>query len=44
VPAHSRRWRTWAQTRRIREPGAWDAVVRSQEGQELSRTKFQVVK
>jgi hypothetical protein len=44
VPAQSRRWRTWAQTRRIREPGQWDAVVRSEQGRELFRTPFQVVK
>jgi hypothetical protein len=44
VPAQSRRWRTWAETRRIREPGEWQAVVHSEDGKELSRTTFSVVK
>jgi hypothetical protein len=44
VPAESRRWRTWGQTRRIREPGEWQAVVRGDDGRELARTTFVVVK
>jgi hypothetical protein len=44
VPGQSRRWRTWGQTRQIREPGEWQAVVRSEDGKELSRTTFSVVK
>jgi hypothetical protein len=43
VPAESRRWRTWGQTRRIREPGEWQAVVRATTA-ELARTTFVVVK
>jgi hypothetical protein len=44
VPGASKRWRTWGQTRRIREAGEWHAVVRSEDGRELSRTSFVVVK
>jgi hypothetical protein len=42
VPGESRRWRTWGQTRRIQEPGEWQAVVRTEDGHELSRTAFVV--
>lgn len=40
VPGDSRRWRTWGQTRRIREAGTWTAVVRSESGEELARQSF----
>jgi hypothetical protein len=42
VPAHSRRWRTWARTRMIKKPGSWQAVVRTPDGKELARESFQV--
>jgi hypothetical protein len=42
VPANSPRWRTWAQTKLIKQPGHWEAVVRTPDGTELSRTGFEV--
>ena len=42
VPGNSRRWRTWGQTRQIREAGEWQAVVRTADGEELARQSFQV--
>lgn len=42
VPARTPRYRTWANTRFIREPGTWEAVLASAEGTELSRTSFEV--
>ncbi len=42
VPGNSRRWRTWAKTRNIREAGDRQAVVRNANGQELSRTPFSI--
>ncbi len=42
VPAHQTRWRTWGKTRFIRQPGSWNAVVRSEGGEEISRKSFEV--
>jgi hypothetical protein len=42
VPGQQQRWRTWGQTRQIRQHGRWDAVVRTEDGQELMRTSFAV--
>jgi len=42
VPASVPRHRTWANTRYIREPGAWDAVLTTAGGVELARTSFEV--
>jgi len=39
----SPRWRTWAYTRGIRQPGSWWAVVRDGDGEELARTPFEIV-
>jgi hypothetical protein len=43
VPASVPRHRTWANTRYIREPGTWEAVLISATGAELARTTFDVV-
>jgi hypothetical protein len=43
VPASVPRHRTWANTRYIREPGTWEAVLTSASGAELARTTFDVV-
>lgn len=43
VPASVPRHRTWANTRYIREPGAWEAVLVSASGAELARASFDVV-
>ncbi len=42
VPANQTRWRTWGRTRNIKQPGDWEAVVRTKDGDELARTRFQV--
>jgi hypothetical protein len=42
VPAESNRYRTWARTHNIQEPGTWTAVVKSQTGEELARKSFTV--
>ena len=42
VPASVPRHRTWANTRYIREPGTWEAVLTSANGTELARTSFDV--
>jgi hypothetical protein len=42
VPGKSQRWRTWGNTRRIQEQGAWIAVVHDKAGRELGRTDFAV--
>lgn len=42
IPGKQPRWRTWGQTRNIKAPGDWVAVVSSADGTELGRTKFQV--
>jgi len=39
----SRRWRTWATTRRIHDrPGQWTAVVTDAAGRELGRSAFEI--
>ncbi len=42
VPANSPRWRTWAFSRLIREPGSWTAIIRTVEGAELAREHFEI--
>ena len=42
VPANQPRWRTWAWSKGVKEPGEWIAVVRSSGGRELARTAFEV--
>ncbi len=39
----SPRWRTWSFTRLAKEPGTWHAVVRNAKGEELARTRFEIV-
>lgn len=43
IPAHTRRHRTWAFTRGVREEGLWFAVVRDSSGVELARQPFDVI-
>ncbi|HHH11398.1 MAG TPA: DUF2914 domain-containing protein, partial [Sorangium sp.] len=38
----SRRWRTWATTRRATKPGVWHAVVHDLHGKVLARTSFEI--
>lgn len=40
VPAKSSRWRTWGKTRQVKQPGEWVAVVKTEDGRELSRKSF----
>jgi hypothetical protein len=42
VPATSERFRTWGNTRLIRDPGHWVAVVSTVDGVELGRAPFEV--
>jgi hypothetical protein len=42
VPGNVPRHRTWAFTRFIRTAGVWEAVLWSENGQELGRTSFEV--
>jgi hypothetical protein len=42
VPAKSPRFRTWARTRNVTEPGTWEAVITSDDGKELGRQPFEV--
>lgn len=42
VPAQSPRYRTWARTHNITEPGTWTAVVTNRDGEELARKSFTV--
>jgi hypothetical protein len=42
VPASQPRWRTWGHTRFIREAGHWTAVLRTDSGEELARSEFDV--
>jgi hypothetical protein len=42
IPGPSPRYRTWARTRNISEPGTWTAVVKSRDGEELARKSFTV--
>ncbi len=42
VPGSSERFRTWGNTRLIRDPGHWVAVVSTVDGVELGRAPFEV--
>jgi len=42
VPGASERFRTWGNTRMIRDPGHWVAVVSTIDGVELGRAPFEV--
>ncbi len=42
VPGGAQRFRTWGNTRMIRDPGHWVAVVSTVEGVELGRAPFEV--
>lgn len=42
VPATQARFRTWGNTRLIRDPGRWVAVVSTADGTELGRAPFDV--
>jgi hypothetical protein len=42
IPASSTRWRTWAKTELVDQPGQWAAVLRDERGHELARTPFEV--
>jgi hypothetical protein len=43
VPAKAGRYRTWGNTRFVREAGTWEAVLWTENGKELGRTEFDVV-
>lgn len=42
VPAGTPRYRTWATSRHVHEPGTWYAVLWSEDGTELGRSEFEV--
>jgi hypothetical protein len=42
VPAHAPRWRTWGYSRVVNEPGEWEAIVTTIDGQEIGRARFQI--
>ena len=42
VPANQPRFRTWGNTRLIRDAGHWVAVVSTADGVELGRAPFEV--
>jgi len=42
VPGAAERFRTWGNTRMIRDPGRWEAVVSTVDGVELGRAQFEV--
>lgn len=42
VPGKTGRYRTWGNTRFVRAPGTWEAVLWSEDGTELGRTAFEV--
>ena len=42
VPANQPRFRTWGNTRLIRDPGHWVAIVSTADGVELGRAPFEV--
>ena len=42
IPAAASRYRTWGNTRMIRDPGHWVAVVSTADGVELGRAPFEV--
>ena len=43
VPAGAPRFRTWARTHNLGEPGTWQAVIRSDDGKELGRQPFELL-
>jgi DUF2914 family protein len=43
VPANVARFRTWAYTRHVYEPGRWEAAVRDSSGRVVARRAFDVV-
>ncbi|RLB48802.1 MAG: hypothetical protein DRJ42_22430 [Deltaproteobacteria bacterium] len=42
VPSEVGRWRTWAYSRMITEPGAWEATVETDGGELLGRISFEI--
>jgi hypothetical protein len=42
IPGDAPRWRTWARSRLISEPGQWRAILRAGDGTELASTAFTV--
>jgi hypothetical protein len=42
VPAKAGRYRTWGNTRFVREAGTWEAVLWTENGKELGRAEFEV--
>lgn len=42
IPADVSRWRTWAWSRHVHAPGTWTAVIRTADGVELARQRFEV--
>ena len=40
VPADKSRWRTWAHTQMVKQPGKWTAIVRGSSGTELGQQGF----
>lgn len=42
IPDNAPRWRTWALSRMITEPGQWEAVVETDEGELLGRISFEI--
>lgn len=42
IPNEVSRWRTWAYSRMITEPGQWEAIVETDEGELLGRISFEI--
>ncbi len=42
VPSEAPRWRTWAYSRMITEPGEWEAVVETDDGDVIGRISFEI--
>ena len=42
VPAGAPRWRTWGYSRVVDEPGEWEALVTTIDGEEIGRARFRV--
>lgn len=42
VPAQRERWRTWAETRRIQQAGAWRAVLTTSAGELVGQVEFTI--
>jgi hypothetical protein len=43
VPAQARKWRTWARSELVRQPGRWTARVFAPSGQRLAERSFELV-